>query len=318
MKSGSFKFTPGEYKRVDATGADLKSNIVPLQFSGPSAVLFNLLGLLIDAGRDIASVKDILTGEQQQSNVPATTTLALIEQGLKVFTAIYKRIHRSLGEELGKLFKINRRYLRPEEYFAILDGDPQKVTLADYNEGDYDICPFSDPTISTDAQRLARAQAAVQFVGAPFSNPIEIMRRYYEAIGEENPEALFAPPPSGPSPEQLQKLAELEIKRNESHAKILSMMVDNIAKLAQAESAEVGQQFGLYLEYLKVMREQESNASSGGRSRGLAGQPGNGGGPQVPAGLPGALPAGAGANPGGGVAGLVGPGQVGPDAPQAM
>lgn len=318
MKAGAFRFAPGEYKRVESSGAALKENIVPLQFAGPSTVLFQLLGLLIDAGRDIASVKDILTGEQQQANVPATTTLALIEQGLKVFTAIYKRIHRSLGEELRKIYKLNRRFLSQEEYFTVLDGDPQKVTIADYNDRDLDVCPFSDPTISAEAQKLARAQAAMQLLGHPLTNAPEVMLRYYRAIGEEDPEKLIAPP-QGPSPEQLHKLAELEIKRNESHAKMLSMMVDNITKLAQAESAEVGQQFGLYLEYLKVMNQQaESYAANGGRVSGMAGQRGNGPLPQLPQGMarvPGAQAPG----PAGGMSGgLMGPDQAGQGAPQVM
>jgi chaperonin GroES len=76
-----------------------------MDFKGPSPVLFELLGFLVEAGKEIAAVKDVLTGDQKASNVPATTTLALIEQGLKVFTAIYKRVHRALKSELNKLYR---------------------------------------------------------------------------------------------------------------------------------------------------------------------------------------------------------------------
>lgn len=290
MKAGVMKFAPGEYKKVDSSGANLKENIVPLQFPGPSTVLFQLLGLLIDAGRDIASVKDILTGDQPNANVPATTTLALIEQGMKVFTAIYKRVHRSLKSELKKLYRLNRLYLKQEEYFRVLDGDPQKVTIADYNDQDIDVIPYSDPSISTDAQKLARAQAGLQFMGHPLSNPQEIMLRYYRAIGMEEPEALFAPPPSGPSPEQLERMIELKIKQDESHAKILKMWADSIATLATAEAAEVGQQMGLYVQYMDVISKQQGAMSANGRGvPGMASQPGNGGGNALPPGLSGAL-----------------------------
>lgn len=287
MKAGVMKFAPGEFKKVDSSGANLKENIVPLRFPGPSTVLFQLLGLLIDAGRDIASVKDILTGDQPQANTPATTTLALIEQGMKVFTAIYKRVHRSLKSELKKLYRLNGRYLKQEEYFRILDGDPQKVTIADYNDQDIDVCPYSDPTISTGAQKLARAQAALQFMGHPMSNQQEIMLRYYRAIGEEEPEALFAPPPSGPSPEQLEKMIELKIAQDESHARILKMWADSIASLAKAEAAELGQQMGMYVQYMDVIGKQQGAMSANGRGvPGVAGQPGDGGGNALPQGLP--------------------------------
>ncbi len=107
MSSGAVRFMPGEYKQVNATGAILKDSVMPLPFPGPSQVLFNLLGLLIESGKEVASIKDVLTGEQP-ANTPATTTLALIEQGLRAFTAIYKRVHRSLKEELRKLFRLNQ------------------------------------------------------------------------------------------------------------------------------------------------------------------------------------------------------------------
>lgn len=286
MKAGVMKFAPGEYKKVDSSGANLKENVVPLQFPGPSTVLFQLLGLLIDAGRDIASVKDIMTGEQPNANVPATTTLALIEQGMKVFTAIYKRAHRSLKAELNKLYRLNRLYLKQEEYFRVLDGDPQKVTIADYNDQDIDVIPYSDPSISTDAQRLARAQAGLQFIGHPLSNSQEIMLRYYRAIGEEEPEALFAPPPSGPSPEQLERMIALKIEQDESHARILKMWAESIASLAKAEAAELGQQMGLYVQYMEVMNKQQGAMSANGRGvPGMASHPGNGGGNALPPGL---------------------------------
>ena len=111
MNAGAIRFVMGEYKVVNVTGGTLRENIVPMQFPGPSPVLFQLLGMLIDAGREVAAVKDVLTGDAQgKASMSPTTTLALIEQGLKVFTAIYKRIHRSLKAELNKLYRLNRIY----------------------------------------------------------------------------------------------------------------------------------------------------------------------------------------------------------------
>jgi hypothetical protein len=101
IKSGALKFAPGEWKKVEATGVDLKNSIVPLPIKEPSAVLFNLLGMLIEAAKEISATKDILTGETNQAQQPVGTTLAMIEQGLKVYTAIIKRVHRALKAELG-------------------------------------------------------------------------------------------------------------------------------------------------------------------------------------------------------------------------
>jgi chaperonin GroES len=93
----------------------------PAHLPGPSPVLFQLLGLLIEHVKDVASVKDVLSGESVPANQPATTTLALIDQGLKVFTAIYKRLHRSLKQEFKKIYRLNSLFLDPEVYFRFQD-----------------------------------------------------------------------------------------------------------------------------------------------------------------------------------------------------
>lgn len=197
MKGGPMRFTPGEYKPVDANGSAIRENIVNLEFPGPSPVLFQLLGLLIDATRDISSVKDVMTGENQGANTPATTTLALIDQGMKVFSAIYKRTHRALKAEFKKLFKLNKMYLQPEAYFRVMDGGAQRVTIEDYQADDTDVIPVSDPTVVSLAQKVARAQALMPLAGDPSMNGQEIKRRYLEAIEEPNIDELFnqQPPP---------------------------------------------------------------------------------------------------------------------------
>ena len=134
MSAGSVRFQPGEYKTVNSTGPDLKSNIVPLPFAEPSAVLFQLLGFLVEAGKDVAAIKDILMGNQPAGNVPATTVLALIEQGMQVFSAIYKRVHRSLKSEYSKLYRLNRLYM--DETAKFRKGDEwMEVSRSDFADG---------------------------------------------------------------------------------------------------------------------------------------------------------------------------------------
>lgn len=291
MKAGSVRLKPGEFMFLDAQGQAIRDNIVALPFNGPSPVLFQLLGLLIEASRDISATKDILTGEQQQSNVPASTTLALIEQGLKVFSAIYKRIHRSLKQELGKLKKLNARYMQPQEYFMVLDTQEQ-VAIQDYQDESMDVIPVSDPTVVTEAQRMGRAQALLPFAQDPMIDGMEVKKRYFEALGIENVEALWAKQPPGPAPDLVAKIAETHAKIRKINAEIVNIASDSVLKIANAEAAEQGPQLQQYQTELSALSQQFEamlnalgpNAAGMG---GMASQPSNQGLPQVPPGQPG-------------------------------
>jgi hypothetical protein len=178
-----------------------------MQHSGPSTVLFQLLGMLIQAGKEMSSVQDIMTGEQQ-TNQTATTTMALIEQGQKVFSAIYKRVHRSLKQEFKKLYRLNKLYLEPEDYYRYLDKS-EPIYLDDYQGDDTDVCPVSDPSLVSDAQKLARAEALMKFNGDPYFKQRELRVRYLKAIKEENIETLLIGEDEEPiGPEQIQQAQE--------------------------------------------------------------------------------------------------------------
>ena len=119
---------------VNTPGATLRENLVPLNFPGPNAVLFQLLTFLVEAAREVASIKDVLSGEIPGANTPGILGLAVIQQGLKVFSSIYKRIHRSLRQEYEKLFRLNRIYL-PDETGYRIGAEYFRITRADYAEG---------------------------------------------------------------------------------------------------------------------------------------------------------------------------------------
>jgi chaperonin GroES len=139
LKGGPIRLAPGEFIPVDAKGAAIKENLVPLTFPGPEPGALPAARHDHRACPDVASVKDILSGESVPANQPATTTLALIDQGLKVFTAIYKRLHRSLKQEFKKIYRLNALFLDPEVYFRFQDV-PVQVLLADYQAGDWTWC----------------------------------------------------------------------------------------------------------------------------------------------------------------------------------
>ena len=292
MKGGAIRRKIGEYVRVESTGKSIRENMVDINHPGPSNVLFQLLGLMIDAGKDIASIKDILTGEQSVSNTPASTTLALIEQGLKTFTAIHKRTHRSFKQELWLLFKLNQKYMQPKQYFMLLDAeDPVEILAMDYQIEDMDIIPVSDPTMVTDMQRMARAEALLPMAQDPDFNGKEIKRRYLIAMGIEDVDGLWATEEQQKgAAEQQQKqlqmaMEELETKKREADAKMLKARSGAIYDLAKAEAEEYGQQMEQYRAFMETL-SQIDEALNGQQvnQQGGMGQPG-GGSPvsQVPA-----------------------------------
>lgn len=212
MSAGSLRFQPQEWKPVNAVGGVIRDNIVPLPAPGPSDVLFQLLGLLIEAGKDVAGVKDILTGEAMAANTPATTMLAMIEQGLKGFTAIYKRIHRSLKAELAKLYRLNGLYLDQDAQYKVGD-EWRTVSQADYQKGS-GVEPISDPTMVTDMQKLGRANLLLEFKDDSWMNGQKIRKRVLEAANVGKVDELFnANPP--PNPAIVKAGLELELKKQE-------------------------------------------------------------------------------------------------------
>jgi chaperonin GroES len=237
MKGGAARFVPGEFKPVDNPGGDIAKNIYQMQFPGPSTVLFNLLGLLIEAGKDISSVKDILTGDSQSPNQTATTTLALIEQGQKVFSAIYKRVHRSLKQEFKKLYRLNKLYLEPEDYYRFQDK-VEPIYLEDYQGDDTDVAPVSDPTLVSDAQELTRAEALMKFGNDPLINQIALREGYLRALKVQNIEELLDTsknPPPPMDPQQAQKaMQEIQAK-----GEALSQQEQAIGQQIEAAKSEL-------------------------------------------------------------------------------
>ena len=188
---GQVKQSMGEFKKIKTPrNMPIRDAVMQFQFGGPSAVLFNVLGMLIQSAKDITGVQDIHTGGTEHKET-ATTTMARIEEGQKVFNATFKRVYRSLTQELKKLHKLNSIYLKPEVYFQVLDSDEQGVvTLADFRNDGTDVQPIGDPSMANTAQRIAKIEALLALRGDPNINQKDLMRRYVEAIDVPNPEAL--------------------------------------------------------------------------------------------------------------------------------
>jgi len=208
IKVGDVRFTPGEWKTVNATGDDLKKQIFPMPVREPSAVLLQLLQYLITSGKELASVAEIFVGKMPGQNTPATTTMASIEQGMKLFTAVYKRIYRSMTSEFRKIYLLNREYANPEEYLDFLD---MPITQDDFKSSENDISPAADPNASSQQEKQAKVQSLGQLLQLQTINPLEFTKRYLEAFEIPNVEALIVQPQQGPSPEQQANQQEAEL-----------------------------------------------------------------------------------------------------------
>jgi hypothetical protein len=221
-------------------------------------VLFNLLNLMITTGEKVSTVSEAMQGQIPGQNTKATVAMAAIEQGMKVFSAVYKRVHRAMAKEFKKLYHLNSIYLEKESYFTILDAGAERgeeITLEDYNTEDVDIVPVSDPNVATMEQRLAKVQALFELMAIGTINKQEVTKRYLEATEQPNIEGLMEVPKPPPNPEVEMKKAEFEHKVDIDWAEEdrlddlnLTLMAKN---LAEAEAAEDGQQLQQYIDVAK-------------------------------------------------------------------
>ena len=180
-KNDTIRLEAGEFKVLDLASHEMKDGILPMPAREPSSALFQLLGVLLEAGKELASSSELLAGQQNRSNVPATSTLALIEQGLKVFNAVFKRLYRSMTKEFRKIFRLNYLYLEEEKYFRVLDN-VETISKEDYASDDLDVRPVADPNMSTDVQQLFRAEALLQTMELPGVDAWEVTHYYLKAL----------------------------------------------------------------------------------------------------------------------------------------
>lgn len=243
IRMGDSKFSPGEWKAVNATGDDIKKQIFPLPVREPSEVLFKLLDLLLKSGKELASVAEIFVGKMPGQNTPATTTMATIEQGMKVFTAVYKRVYRALTSEFRKLYKLNKEYLNPETFISVLD---EPVQDSDYKGPADDIYPGADPTAVSSQEKQAKVQALMQILQLGTLDPMAVTQLYLEAHEIPEPQKYLkqpSPPPPDPKMEALKLKAQLDQQKAQTDM----MITTEKAKLENAtkeQEAAIKQRLG--------------------------------------------------------------------------
>lgn len=289
LKGGGQHHRPGEWKLAQAGGGEIRNSIVPMTFPGPNQVMFEMLGFLLEAGKDVASVKDIMTGDTGTKNMTATTTLALIEQGMMMSNAIFKRVFRAMSEEFRLLAKINAATLSEEAYAKFHDAMEGVSAAADYDLSDLDIEPVADPRSMTKMQEAAKAQLLLQMAGDGLVDKASAAKRVLEAMQIGDVDELI--PQADPMAQQaaqmqmdaaqadvVQKRADIEL----TLAKIESERASALKDMTDAEA----EQRRLRLDGLKLMLETErdrlaeATGSTGRVARAPNNQPpqqGNGG-----------------------------------------
>jgi|TARA_R100001530_G_scaffold64311_2_gene46194 hypothetical protein len=173
---------PGEWRDIDAPGGALRDSLLPLPYKEPSGTLLNLLGILVDSGRRFAAITEMQTGDMTEA-MPVGTTVALLEKGMQVMSAIHKRLHYSQKIEFRLLAETFSEYL-PEEYPFEVAGGERIIKVGDFS-AQIDVLPHSDPNVFSMAQRVMMAQTQLQLAtSAPQIHDLrEAYFRMYQALG---------------------------------------------------------------------------------------------------------------------------------------
>ena len=203
---------PGEFKDVDAPGGSLRDAFFPLPYKEPSPTLLNLLGVVVSAGQRFAAIADMQVGDGNQA-AAVGTTVALLERGSRVMSAIHKRCYAAMKNEFKLLSKVVSQYLPPEYPYDVVGGQ-RNIKQADFDDR-IDIVPVADPNIFSMSQRITLAQTQLQIATSnpQLHNMYQIYRNMYNAIGVKNVDAVLPPPaPMAPMDPSLEHINAMGMK----------------------------------------------------------------------------------------------------------
>jgi chaperonin GroES len=224
MSKGPLTLKMGEFPEVDTMIDDIRKAIYTFDFKGPNQTLYATLGLLYEYGKMVSSVSETMTGQMPAGDTPGMTIMALIEEGRKVYSSVFKRIHTSFQTELEKIKRLNSIFLSEEEYFRALGdqniptGERVEVGRSDF-VSTIDTIPVSDPNILSRAEKILKAQQVLEDVR---SNPLtandmqaqrEATIRYYEALEVPNIPALLREPEPTPDLTAEEENAEMMLEK---------------------------------------------------------------------------------------------------------
>lgn len=246
IRGGVVTVAPWEWKRVDSTGDDLRKSMVPLPINAPSTVMFQLLGLIIQYADRISGSQEVMQGENPGQNTPAETSRNMVEQGMQVYAAIFKRFWRALKEEGKKRHILNGKFLKEESTF----GRAFKVKRDWFKINPDLVAPIANPNVTSKAQRIQKAsmvrQAAATTAGY---NRDYVERKWLEAMDVDDiDQAFVGSDKTGPMPNPKVQLEEMRLKaksadlafKKESFAHdLMEQKKLNNAKIAQLEAQAI-------------------------------------------------------------------------------
>ena len=207
---------PGEFRDVDAPGGAIRDSLMPLPFKGPDQTLFNLLGFVVEAGQRFATITDLKVGDGNQQ-AAVGTTIAMMEQGTRVMSAVHKRLHYAMRQEFKILARVMSESL-PQQYPYTVPGGDETIMREDFDDR-VDVVPVSNPNVFSQAQRIIMAQTKLQLASqAPeLHNLNEVYRDMYEALGVTDVDRIMKavptdePVPIDPAQENINALDMLEL-----------------------------------------------------------------------------------------------------------
>lgn len=188
IRGGNYSFGPFEWKRVDSTGDDLRKGIVPLEIGEPSQVLFSLLSLLINYVNRVAGTTDPMVGESPGQNTTSGNMQTMVEQGSKIYSAVFKRVWRSMKQEFKKDYILNALFMPIRVPFG-----PESVALREDFLGNPDeVCPAADPNLVSEQQTLQQAMALkANAATTPGYDPDAVERRVLKALKIDNIDEVY-------------------------------------------------------------------------------------------------------------------------------
>ena len=264
IRDDSEPLQPGEFRDVDAPGGAIRDNLIPLPFKGPDQTLFQLLGFVVDAGQRFATITDLKVGDGNQ-NAPVGTTVAMLEQGSRVMSAVHKRMHYSMRQEFKLMVRVMHESL-PQEYPFSVEGGDQTIMASDF-DGRIDVVPISNPNVFSQAQRIALAQAQLQMATqAPeMHNMHEAFRRMYDALGVKDVDRLLNAPstaeeiPKDPAQENIDAIENVSLKAfdGQNHdAHIMSHLLFSASPLAGQTPSIISALQKHVTEHVKIKSEE--------------------------------------------------------------
>ena len=263
MRDEAQSIQPGEFRDVDAPGGNLKDAFMTLPFKEPSQTLLQLMGVVVDAGQRFAAIADMQVGDGNQQ-AAVGTTVAMLERGSRVMSAIHKRLYAAMKKEFGILARVFKTYLPPEYPYDVVGGQNQ-IKQADFDDR-IDIIPVADPNIFSQTQRISIAQTEMQLATSnpELHNQYAIYRNMYEALGVKNIDAILKKPeqpaPLDPALEHIAAMGSKPFQAfpgqdHRAHMTAhLNFLATNLAKNAPMVSAAVQKNC---MEHISLMGQEQ-------------------------------------------------------------